>query len=106
MDFISLTVVVAWDTAADCWLAPAACWVAAAMVYVQIVVGAWLRHSGLMVPFFLHLVLVPRHAERRAAGQVDLCQHCRHAWPARASRLRRGTGGEGPVRRLKESRTL
>jgi cytochrome c oxidase assembly protein subunit 15 len=35
-----------------------ACWAAAVMVYVQIVVGAWLRHSGAMVPFFLHLVLV------------------------------------------------
>jgi cytochrome c oxidase assembly protein subunit 15 len=33
-------------------------WGAALVVYVQIVLGAWLRHSGAMVPFFLHLVLV------------------------------------------------
>ena len=33
-------------------------WVAAIVVYVQIVLGAWLRHSGAMVPFFLHLVFV------------------------------------------------
>ena len=31
------------------------CWIAVAVVYAQIVLGAWLRHSGAALPFALHL---------------------------------------------------
>jgi cytochrome c oxidase assembly protein subunit 15 len=33
-------------------------WIAAGVAYVQIVLGAWLRHSGAMLPLVLHLVFV------------------------------------------------